>query len=134
MQDHPLLDGHPVLGVRRWTHRAIPISVHGDGVPVTGVGKAWGKSMEVLSWASCLAAGTTLGTFNLIYAIFATACNEEADTHTMRQFFIRLKWSFDQLYEGAWSANDWHGNPWPVGSPNALKAGKPLCGDGDNLF
>ena len=45
IQDNPLLDGHPVLGVKKWMSRCIPISIHGDGVPCIGVGRSWGKPL-----------------------------------------------------------------------------------------
>ena len=60
IQNHPILNGHPVKRVAGWFHRCIPISVHGDGVPVTGVGKSWGKMADVFHWTSCLATGSTL--------------------------------------------------------------------------
>ena len=63
----PILDGHPVHARTDlpcdWRYLAVPWSMHGDGVPCVGVGKTWSKSMELLSWASCLVAGTTIGTF-----------------------------------------------------------------------
>ena len=42
---HPirLIDGH-----EEW---AIPIKLHGDGTPVTGLGKSWGKIMDI--WCLC---------------------------------------------------------------------------------
>lgn len=42
---HPirLIDGH-----EEW---AIPIKLHGDGTPVTGLGKSWGKIMDI--WCVC---------------------------------------------------------------------------------
>ena len=87
IRHHPLLNGHVVKRQPRWNRRCIPISVHGDGVPVTGVGKSWGKSMEMLSWASCLASGATLSTFNFIYGIFATALVTEGRSLHGNDFF-----------------------------------------------
>ena len=60
MQGTPQLVGHPVLGIPDYNTCAIPLSLHGDGVPITGVGKSWGKSMDVWSWCSLLASGRTI--------------------------------------------------------------------------
>lgn len=46
MAGHPALAGHPMVGVPGWQDKFIPLSLHGDGVPVTGVGKAWSKGVE----------------------------------------------------------------------------------------
>ena len=34
--------------------KCIPLAIHGDGTPVTGVGKAWSKQYDVWSWCSLL--------------------------------------------------------------------------------
>lgn len=47
MSGHPALAEHPLKTVQNWQRRFILLSLHGDGVPVTGVGKAWGKVVEV---------------------------------------------------------------------------------------
>ena len=73
--DHPLLEGHPVHARRDlpcdWRRLAVPFSIHGDGVPCVGVGKTWSKSMELLSWASCLVKGNTIDTFLHLWFICA---------------------------------------------------------------
>ncbi len=58
MAAHPALAAHPMLGVDDWSRTFIPLSLHGDGVPVTGVGKAWSKGVESYSFTSVLAEGT----------------------------------------------------------------------------
>ena len=45
MAEHPNMQGHPVQDRicnrnRSWMDLAVPLTLHGDGVPVTGVGKA----------------------------------------------------------------------------------------------
>ena len=47
MSDHPQLVNHPVKERRDWKRRAIPVCIHGDGVPLTGLGKSWSKFMDV---------------------------------------------------------------------------------------
>ena len=70
MEGHPMLHGHPVLQVPDWQSRAVPIGFHGDGVPVTGVGKSWGKSLEILSWCSCVAFGRTVEANFYIFSVY----------------------------------------------------------------
>lgn len=40
--DHPMFAGHGILQRRGFRSSAVPLSLHGDGVPVAGVGKAAG--------------------------------------------------------------------------------------------
>ena len=102
MRDHPMLSSHPVRRRRGWQHLCVPINIHGDGVPCVGVGKSWGKSMELLSWASCLASGTTMTTFFYIFGIFAACLSNSFNHHTMKQLWIILAWSLEALYNGEW--------------------------------
>ena len=39
MQNHPALEDNPVTTRRNWKKRYIPFGLHGDGVPISGVGK-----------------------------------------------------------------------------------------------
>ena len=50
--------------------RAIPISLHGDAVPVTGAGKSWSKSLDILSWSSMVGKGSTLQRNFIIWVVF----------------------------------------------------------------
>jgi hypothetical protein len=47
-----------MFDVPEWSANFLPLSLHGDGVPVTGVGKSWSKGVESYSWASSLSEGT----------------------------------------------------------------------------
>ena len=76
--------------------------MHGDGVPCVGIAKSWGKSMDLLSWASCLAAGSTMNTFFDIYGIFTVCLSERFGANTMWKVWKILKWSFECLWEGEW--------------------------------
>ena len=61
MQGHPALEEHPLLEREdRWT-KCVPFSMHSDGVPVAGIGKSWGKSVDIISWKSCLTTATWSG-------------------------------------------------------------------------
>ena len=52
MEGHPQLKNHPVLERETWKKRAIPLCIHGDGVPLTGLGKSWSKFMDVFTVSS----------------------------------------------------------------------------------
>ena len=45
---------HPVRHLANFRSHCIPIVVHGDGTPVVGIGKAWGRLMDIWSWSSML--------------------------------------------------------------------------------
>jgi hypothetical protein len=66
----PRLDNNPMLEVESWKTKFVPIFLHGDGAPVVGVGKSWGKSMDSFSWGSCVARGSTSIISILIFSCF----------------------------------------------------------------
>ena len=76
--------------------RAIPIFFHGDGVPTTGVGKSWGKTLNVFDWGSLLARGATQQIVFWIWSVFAQVASPRA----MRLFWKIMKWSFNALFSG----------------------------------
>lgn len=55
----PRLSGHEMQARPRWRELAIPLALHGDAVACVAVGKPGTKSMDTVSWASVLSAGTT---------------------------------------------------------------------------
>ena len=69
----PQLVGHPIKSKPNWRERAIPFTFHGDGVPTTGVGKPWAKSMTMYSISSMVGLGTTIELMWLIWAVFKLA-------------------------------------------------------------
>jgi len=53
------MDGHPLLAHMKLKNRedgyrqnAVPIRIHGDDTPVTGIGKAWSKQCLFFSWTA----------------------------------------------------------------------------------
>ena len=134
LRDMPLLENHCVKGRRNWTNLCIPISLHGDGVPIVGVGRSWSKSLEILSWASCIAQGSTLGTFNYICSVFAAALVTEAGRDTLAELFRVLAWSLRAMYNGKHPERDWNNKKWPHGSYRDNVKGTNLCGEGDCAF
>ena len=66
---HPSMEGHEIFACRNYKHMALPLNLHGDGVPVVGKGKVWCKLMLTLSWSGCLAEGSSKETCNLIWSV-----------------------------------------------------------------
>lgn len=66
----PRLQNNPMLDVPNWKRLFVPLFMHGDGCPITGVGKSWGKSMDSFNWGSLLATGATKAVSLLICAVF----------------------------------------------------------------
>ena len=52
---HPCVKNHPILSKENYEEKAIPLALHGDEVPVMGVGKIWCHSSLALSWNSLMA-------------------------------------------------------------------------------
>ena len=72
MTTHPSWPSHPIRK-RRDRGMIIPIATHGDGVPVKGLGKSWSQKVEIYSWSSLLAEGSTIFTHMLIALQYCTA-------------------------------------------------------------
>ena len=102
MAGSPRLSKHPVRDRRLYRERAVPISVHGDGVPVTGIGKSWSKSCEVISWCGMMGAGATLDVNFYIFSIFAKLLATGEDRHTMMRVWTIVCWSLHWLWLGLW--------------------------------
>ena len=66
----PRLENNPMTSVVNWKRRFVPLFMHGDGCPVVGVGKSWGKSMDSFNWGPMLVRGCTNAVSVLICAIF----------------------------------------------------------------
>jgi len=111
----------------------IPIFIHGDGVPVKGVGKSWGESCDIYNWGSLLASG---GTVEITFLIWAVWCHSVV-TGTKDLFWKILNWSLTALFFGRHPTHDYLGNRFPPLSLEGLRAGQPLVGaaaDADNCF
>ena len=105
---HPQMQNHPLLereGYNQWT---IPIAIHGDGVPIVGIGKGWSRVMTLFSWYSLLGQGATSDLLIWVWGVYdkllTGSLREEHGS--LFQFFKILRWSFMALWEGKWpSAN-----------------------------
>ena len=109
VEEHPQMLNHPVTKRRSFASKAIPFGFHGDGVPITGVGKVWQKLMTVFSFSSMIATGATLDVCFYIWAVFDKMC-VSGEEGTMNTFFKILRWSFFWLWMGKWPDEDWKGN------------------------
>ncbi|CAK9036021.1 unnamed protein product [Durusdinium trenchii] len=124
--NHPLLHDHPVLHREHWRRYAVPIALHGDGVPVVGIGKAWTKLLNVFSWFSLVGTGTTRS------KLFTPT---PVGTRSVKDHFQTVAWvqpseSSSGLSIGFGLANgltETTREKYPQGSAESLRAGKPLA-------
>ncbi|CAJ1368989.1 unnamed protein product [Effrenium voratum] len=132
-EHHPCMEGHPVKAVKDWKGRCCPLSLHGDEVPVQGVGKIWCRSALMISWASLIAIACGKGVSDCqiyIYGLFEKFIQSEAPgiPGTMSVLWQILQWSFQCIWDGTFPARDWRGIPFPRESPEWKKAGQRLAG------
>jgi len=99
MWNHPALVNHPMTARAGWKRRAIPLSVHTDAVPVSGVGRSWSKSMLNISFSCILAKGATRETQFLIFALMTMLQVVKPVKRTMRRVWELIVQSFVTLYE-----------------------------------
>lgn len=128
MRGTPAMANHPVLERADFDTRCVPLSIHGDGVPVSGVGKAWSQSVDAFSWRSMLSRGSTLLTNYLMFIIYKFLKVTTEGRGTYEKFFSVLAWSLRALWDGRWPTTDASGAPFPAGSSDARRAGTPLAG------
>lgn len=116
LRRHPMMANHPVLKRSDYNTHCIPLAIHGDEVPVTGIGKVWSKSALVFSWFSIVAnaaGGSFSSTLTYIWGIFEkfVVASTAERLGTMDVFWNIMRWSFNALYEGRWPTQDWRGMP-----------------------
>ena len=128
----PRIIRHPMCTRPNWTRRAIPIALHGDAVPVFGVGRPTTKSLDCYSWQSLLAFGPTMSIKMLISCIFEHNKFKHADgtERSMDDIWKIICWSLGALFEGRYPTHDWLGALYEEGSSEALLATTPLTVDG----
>lgn len=127
MDRHPMYQNHPIKKRADHQARCIPLSVHADAVPVSGVGRSWGKSLEIYSWNSMLSTGATVLTLFLICMYFPKLQVKEPEKDVAKAMSRKLRWSLHWLFVGKWPERDEFDKPWGQGSPEALNAGKLLA-------
>ena len=120
---NPLLEGHPLKNRADWQTTTIALAVHGDATPVSGLGKGWGKQVDIYSFYSLFAHGATRDLMALMYCGFVHLLTKDS----MLQVWRLLLWSFKALATGCWPERDPYGKPFA----NAIdrdRAGTPLAG------
>ena len=115
------------------TLKCIPCGLHGDEVPVIGIGKIWSRSCLNFCWCSLLAnacGGRCEDIMFFLWSVFEKFAIASTSTTlgTVDAFFSILTWSFLAMFQGTWPKKDWLGQAFPPGTPEARKAGKPLAG------
>ena len=91
---------HPirlVAGHRDW---AVPLTIHGDETPITGVGKSWCNKSRIYTWRSIVGIGTYLETSFLLWEVFEKFICEEPMCKTRYVFWRILVHSFNALASG----------------------------------
>ena len=122
----PRLEGHPMRARPDWNTHAIPLSLHGDGVPVLQVGKSGAKSFEVYSLQSLFVTGSTLTVKLMLFGLWSSIATDAS----WREVWRIVTWSLRWLYMGVWPPVDWNGEPWSDTHPSERSlANQPLAGD-----
>lgn len=110
-KNHPSMASHDLRFREDYERKAIPISFHGDDVPITGIGKSWCAMMTTFSWCSMVCQGETRDMQFMIYGVFERLRIKDPDPNkdTLSVFFQILSWSFHWLYLGQWPDRDYRG-------------------------
>ena len=107
VEGHPQLQEYPIPADQ--VERTIPIAIHGDGVPVVGVGKGWGRSVTNFSWYSLLGIGGTGEVMMWIWGMYDKLKIGDLENGTLADFFQVLRWSLSVLASGVWPHRDHRG-------------------------
>ena len=107
---------HPIRLVRD-VSKYIPLRLHGDGTPASGIGKAWSKMVDVFSVSSMLVFGSSMLHNFMVWMVHQSLICSVAAHHTMNEFWRHLKWSLEALAIGRWPTHDVTGRR--INSPQA---------------
>ena len=122
MREHPQMANHPLKARANFEVLAVPIGLHGDGVPITGRGKSWCKTMTTFSWSSLCAKGSTKTNRVWIWGVSDSLCQKNEIDGTLHQFLSILKWSLEWLWKGLWPDKPFNSDlPYPAGSEQKIK-------------
>ena len=124
MEHHPAVKSHPMRMQSDWRSKVVPLSMHGDDVPVAGVGKSWARLLNIYSWTSLVGKGGTLDMLFFIYAVFVHLQTKE----TQAAVWKVLVWAFTVLASGRWPTHDAWGTAYPPQSKEGLRAGSWFAG------
>lgn len=128
MANHPVYDQHPMKQLPNHENVFIPLSIHGDGVPVSGVSRSWAKSAEVHSWSSLLCKSSTLKSTYLMFFFYSALVVKTENLDASKRLSKMLAWSLLWLFRGVWPETDVNGAPFDKHSPEGKRAGQQLAG------
>ncbi|CAE7818735.1 unnamed protein product [Symbiodinium sp. KB8] len=108
VKEHPQMVRHPLKDRDDYKTRCIPLALHGDDVPIHGIGKGYTSKLTVFSWCSLLAMERSTKE-----KLFMTYCTfEKVRTKgTIDAWMKLLAWSLWWLFWGVWPDSDPEGVP-----------------------
>ena len=111
-----------------WLKKCVPLSFHGDEVPVIAVGKAGTKSLDVSSQQSVLARNSSsLVVKQPLCAVFGHNKVHTEECNTEQEIGEVLGWSYRALQAGKWPSNDHRGKAYDPLSAEGQLAGTDLA-------
>ena len=119
----PQFAAHKVRFRHGFQEKCIPLKIHGDGTPVTGLGKGWGKLVDIFSVSSLLICEPTILRNLMMFLIFQHLICRDQDHNTLDTAYRKLIWSFKACWEGKKPKFDWDGKEMFYDG-----AGDDLCG------
>ena len=108
---HPAFEARNLAQIPDYQRICVPIALHGDDVPITGVGKSWCQLLTVFSWTSLCGFGNTQEAQWFIWGCWEKlrSISDNLSEDTLACFFQVLVWSFRWLQRGVWPDSDWNG-------------------------
>lgn len=100
VRGHPTMDSHPIKSQSGYDSTCIPLAIHGDGVPIAGIGKGSAKTQTLWSWYSQAGKGHTGDMLFYIWAMYDKLCVGDLEHGTLATFSAILRWSLLALYHG----------------------------------
>ena len=119
----PQFAAHKVRFRDGFQEKCIPLKIHGDGTPVTGLGKGWGKLVDIFSVSPLLICGPTILRNLMMFLMFQHLICKDQDHNTLDTAYRKLIWSFKACWEGKKPKFDWNGKEMFYEG-----AGEDLCG------
>ena len=119
----PQFQSHKVSERPDYETKCIPLKIHGDGTPVTGLGKGWSKMVDIFSVSSLLICGPTVLRNLMMFLMWQhLLCRDEGHC-TMDEAYKMFIWSFYWMWLGKKPTHDWAGKEMVYAG-----AGDALCG------
>lgn len=110
---------HPVRSRPNFMEMCIPLLLHGDGFPCSGIGKAWGKVMDSWQWSSLLSNAKSKWSVFLAWCVHQVLRSTQDGFGTLDEAYKGLSWSFNAIWEGVWPSENWETPPKSLMDPKA---------------